>query len=314
MKRFVSAFLTVLLLFSLVGCGGTESAETPSEPLRIGALKGPTGMGLAPLMDDESYAFTLAGSADELTPKLVKGELDLACVPANLAAVLYNNTDGAVQVAAVNTLGVLYIVANGASVQSVEDLAGRTIYAAGKGATPEYTLRYILSKYNIKATVEWKSEHAECVAALLQDENAVALLPQPFATSAVMQNENARIALDLNELWEDLGDRGALITGCIVVRREVAEQRDEALNAFLDAYAASVSWVNENASDAAALMEQHGIIKAAVAEQALPYCHIVCIRGEEMKAQLAGYLSVLAAQNSKAVGGKLPDEDFYYFK
>ena len=314
MKRFVSAFLTVLLLFSLAGCGGTESAETPSEPLRIGALKGPTGMGLAPLMDDESYAFTLAGSADELTPKLVKGELDLACVPANLAAVLYNNTDGAVQVAAVNTLGVLYIVANDASVQSVEDLAGRTIYAAGKGATPEYTLRYILSEYNIEATVEWKSEHAECVAALLQDENAVALLPQPFATSAVMQNENARIALDLNELWEDLGDRGALITGCIVVRRELAEQRGEALNAFLDAYAASVSWVNENASDAAALMEQHGIIKAAVAEQALPYCHIVCIRGEEMKAQLAGYLSVLAAQNSKAVGGKLPDEDFYYFK
>lgn len=314
MKRFVSAFLTVLLLFSLVGCGGTESAETPSEPLRIGALKGPTGMGLAPLMDDESYAFTLAGSADELTPKLVKGELDLACVPANLAAVLYNNTDGAVQVAAVNTLGVLYIVANGASVQSVEDLAGRTIYAAGKGATPEYTLRYILSEYNIEATVEWKSEHAECVAALLQNENAVALLPQPFATSAVMQNENARIALDLNQLWEGLGDRGALITGCIVVRRELAEQRGEALNAFLDAYAASVSWVNENASDAAALMEQHGIIKAAVAEQALPYCHIVCIRGEEMKAQLAGYLSVLAAQNSKAVGGKLPDEDFYYFK
>ena len=314
MKRFVAAFLTVLLLFSLVGCGGTESAETPSEPLRIGALKGPTGMGLAPLMDDESYAFTLAGSADELTPKLVKGELDLACVPANLAAVLYNNTGGAVQVAAVNTLGVLYVVANGASVQSVEDLAGRTICAAGKGATPEYTLRYILSEYNIEATVEWKSEHAECVAALLQDENAVALLPQPFATSAVMQNENARIALDLNQLWEDLGDRGALITGCIVVRREVAEQRGEALNAFLEDYAASVSWVNENASDAAALMEQHGIIKAAVAEQALPYCHIVCIRGEEMKAQLAGYLSVLAAQNSKAVGGKLPDEDFYYFK
>ena len=314
MKRIISLFLTVLLLLSLVGCGGTESAETPSEPLRIGALKGPTGMGLAPLMDDERYAFTLAGSADELTPKLVKGELDLACVPANLAAVLYNNTDGAVQVAAVNTLGVLYIVANGASVQSVEDLAGRTIYAAGKGATPEYTLRYILSEYNIEATVEWKSEHAECVAALLQDENAVALLPQPFATSAVMQNEHARIALDLNQLWEDLGDRGALITGCIVVRRELAEQRGEALNAFLDAYAASVSWVNENTADAAALMEQHGIIKAAVAEQALPYCHIVCIRGEEMKAQLAGYLSVLAAQNSKAVGGKLPDEDFYYFK
>ena len=311
MKRFVSAFLTVLLLFSLAGCGGTESAETPSEPLRIGALKGPTGMGLAPLMDDESYAFTLAGSADELTPLLVKGELDLACVPANLAAVLYNNTDGAVQVAAVNTLGVLYIVANDASVQSVEDLAGRTIYAAGKGATPEYTLRYILSEYNIKATVEWKSEHAECVAALLQDENAVALLPQPFATSAVMQNENARIALDLNQLWEDLGDRGALITGCIVVRRET---RSEELNAFLTRYAEAVNWVNANATEAAKLMERHDIIKAAVAEQALPYCHIVCIRGEEMKAQLAGYLSVLAAQTSKAVGGKLPDEDFYYFK
>ena len=180
MKRILPVFLTVLLLFSLASCGREDSAGTPSEPLRIGALKGPTGMGLAPLMDDENYAFTLAGSADELTPLLIKGELDLACVPANLAAILYNNTGGAVQVAAVNTLGVLYIVAAGDSVQRVEDLAGRTIYAAGKGATPEYTLSYILSEYNIEATLEWKSEHAECVAALMQDETAVALLPSPL--------------------------------------------------------------------------------------------------------------------------------------
>ena len=314
MKRLLSVLLTALLLLSLTGCGRTESPEAPDEPLRIGVLKGPTGMGLAPLMDDENYAFTLAGSADELTPMLLKGELDLACVPANLASILYHNTDGAVQAAALNTLGVLYIVENGDSVQSVEDLSGRTIYAAGKGATPEYTLRYILSEYDIEASVEWKSEHAECVAALGQDENAVALLPQPFAAAAVMQNEKTRIALDLNRLWEDLGDNGALITGCIVVRREAAEQRSEALNEFLDAYAASVQWVNENTADAAALMEQRDIVKAAVAERALPYCHIVCITGEEMRSQMAGYLAVLAAQDQKAVGGRLPDEDFYYLK
>lgn len=305
MRRILSLLLAGLLVLSLAACGGAAEPEDAS-PLRIGALKGPTGMGLVGLMDEDGYAFTLAGSADELVPLLVRGELDMACVPANLASVLYNNTDGAVQVLAVNTLGVLYIVAHGSAVQTVEDLNGKTVYAAGKGATPEYTLSYILSEYGVSANVEWKTEHAECVAAFSQDENAVALLPQPFATAATMQDGDASVALDLNDLWGD-----GLITGCVAVRREVASARPEALDAFLDDYAGSVSFVNGNPAEAAGLTERYGILSAAVAEAAIPYCHIVCITGDEMKERLANYLAVLAGQNAEAVGGALPDEDFY---
>ena len=309
MKKLFSFLLIGALLFSLAACADTwETEDAPT--LRIGALKGPTGIGLVGLMDDDDYNFTLAGSADELVPRLLRGELELACLPANLASVLYHSSEGEIQVLAVNTLGVLYIVAHGDTVQSPDDLNGKTVYAAGKGATPEYTLRYILSKYNISANIEWKAEHTECLAALAQDENAVALLPQPFATAATMQLEDARIALDLNDLQTD-GEE--LVTGCIAVRRDIADTFPDAIRDFLSDYEASVAFVNESPSDAAVLTEQHGIISAAVAEAAIPYCHIVCITGAEMKERLGAYLSLLAEQNPDAVGGALPDEDFYRF-
>lgn len=321
MKKFMAMLLALLMLLPLVACGGSGEAEEAEETtVRVAALKGPTGMGLVKLMErseagetgSNRYEFILAGSADEIVPKLVQGVLDMACVPANLGAVLSNNTDGAVQVLAVNTLGVLYIVENGESVQSVEDLAGRTIYAAGKGSTPEYALQHILDAYQVEAKTEWKSEHAECLAALAADPDGVALLPQPFAAAAMLQNGKIRIALDLNELWAELGDDSTLVTGCIITRRDFVEAHDANVKLFLSQYAESVEFVNGNTDEAAALIEQYGIVKAAVAKAALPYCSIVCVTGEEMKTQLRGYLETLAEQNIAAVGGKLPDEGYYY--
>ncbi|HJC57816.1 MAG TPA: PhnD/SsuA/transferrin family substrate-binding protein [Candidatus Eisenbergiella intestinipullorum] len=298
--------------------------------VRVMALKGPTAMGMVQLMDSaeagavngNSYTFTIAASADEVTPKLVQGNADIAAVPANLASVLYNNTEGQVQVLAINTLGVLYIVENGDSIQSVSDLAGKTIYASGKGSTPEYALNYILSENGIDpesdVTIEWKSEHSECVAALASDEDGIAMLPQPFVTTAQAQNENLRIALDLTKEWDalqaDAEEPSALITGVVVVRTAFAAEHPEAVSAFLDSYQESVDYVNANTAEAAALIEKYDIVTAAVAEKALPYCNITFIEGEEMKEKLSGYLSVLAEQNPTSVGGSLPADDFYYIR
>ena len=311
------------------------SAETQAEtvsgeetPVNVMALKGPTAMGMVQLMDSaeagavggNAYTFTIAASADEVTPKLVQGGADIAAVPANLASVLYNNTEGQVQVLAVNTLGVLYIVENGDSVQSVSDLAGRTIYASGKGSTPEYALNYILSENGIDpeadVTIEWKSEHSECVAALASDEDGIAMLPQPFVTTAQMQNENLRVALDLTKEWDalqaDAEAPSALLTGVVVVRTAFAEEHPEAVNAFLDSYQASVEYVNANVEDASALIEKYDIVPAAVARKALPYCNITFIEGSEMQEKLSGYLNVLFEQNPASVGGALPAEDVSY--
>ena len=320
---------------STEAAAGSESEETESPageetPVRVMALKGPTAMGMVQLMDSaesgavngNAYTFTIAASADEVTPKLVQGEADIAAVPANLASVLYNNTEGQVQVLAINTLGVLYIVENGSSIQSVSDLAGKTIYASGKGSTPEYALNYILSANGIDpeadVTIEWKSEHSECVAALAADEDGIAMLPQPFVTTAQAQNEALRIALDLTEEWNalqaDAESPSALLTGVAVVRTAFAEEHPEAVNAFLDSYQESVDYVNANLSDAAALIEKYDIVPAAVAEKALPYCNIAFIEGSEMQEKLSGYLNVLFEQNPVSVGGALPADDFYYIR
>ena len=338
LKYLLALCLTIALVFSLAACG-QKADETPNDAqddqqteqeeftpanYSIAALKGPTAMGLVKLMKDSEsgettgneYTFTLAGSADEVTPALLKGELDMACVPANLAAVLYNKTEGEIEVLAVNTLGVLYIVENGESVHSMADLKGKTIVAAGKGSTPEYALRYLLTENGIDpdndVTIDWKSEHSECVAALASGQASVALLPQPFVTVAQSKIEGLRMALDLNAEWDALDNGSALITGVIVARRAVVEENPAAVNEFLKEYAASVDYVNANTADAAALIGEYSIVDAAVAEKALPYCNIVCLTGEELKADVSGYLQVLYDASPAAVGGKLPDDNFYY--
>ena len=355
MKKGIALFLTLaLMLAMLAGCGANQAAqdtqpttepattaetqptEAPTEAptdapapaeepvtIRIGGLKGPTSMGLVKLMEDDEtgasandYEFTISGSADEVTPKLIQGEMDIAAVPANLAAVLYNNTEGAVELLAVNTLGVIYIVEKGESVQSVADLAGKTIYATGKGSTPEYALRYILSENGVDpdkdVTIEWKSEPTEVVATLSAAEEGVAMMPQPFVTVAQASVEGLRVAIDLTKAWDDLDNGSMLITGVLVVRRDFAEAHPQALAKFLEEYEASTAFANENNADAAQLIEKFGIVKAAVAEKALPYCNITFIAGEDMRAPMDGYLQVLFDQNPKSVGGALPGADFYY--
>ena len=307
-----------------------QAAEEDTEPadVEVMALKGPTAMGMVKFMDDvdsgsvtsENYNFSIAASADEVTPKLVQGETDIAAVPANLASVLYNKTQGQVEVLAVNTLGVLYIVENGDTVQSVENLRGKTIYASGKGSTPEYALEYVLSANGIDpetdVTIEWKSEHSECVAAITSSENGVAMLPQPFVTTAETQNPSIRTALDLTEEWDKAQETGennsALITGVVVVRTDFAEENPEAVEDFMTRYQESVDYVNSNTEAAAELVGKYDIVTAEVAKTALPECNIVFMEGEEMKEKLSGYLEVLKGQNPEAVGGEVPGDDFYY--
>ena len=304
------------------------SSAAEAEGVRVSALKGPTAMGLVQMMDaaengdlkDAGHEFSIAASADVVTPLLVQGETDIASVPANLASVLYNNTKCQVEVLAVNTLGVLYIVDTSGSVQSVEDLKGRTIYASGKGATPEYALDYILRGNGLDpetdVTLEWKSEHAECLAALLADPEGIAMLPQPFVTTAQMKNDKIQVVLDLTAEWDKLQEGeenpSGLITGVTVARKAFVEENPEKVEAFLASYADSAAFANENTAEAAALIGGYEIVPEEVAAKALPFCNITLITGDEMKEKLSGYLSVLFEQNPASVGGALPEEDFYY--
>ena len=347
MKKLTAIVCLLALTVSLLaGCGSAAPVETTAAPettapettalettaapteapveVRLGAMTGPTGIGMVKLFDtadqnaDSGYTYAIKGAADELTPMLLQGELDIVSVPANLASVLYNKTEGKVKALAVNVLGVLYIGEfGGETVQSVEDLKGQTLYATGKGSTPEYFLRYVLAQNGLDPdkdlTIEWKSEPAEVVATLNAEGKGLAMLPQPYVTAAAQQlGEGFRVALSISDEWEKLGTGSLCTTACILVRSEFAEENPEAVEKFLSDFVESAAWVNENVDDAATACGQYEIVKEPIAKKAIPKCNIVCITGADMKDALGGCLNVLFQQNPAAVGGALPGDDFYY--
>lgn len=326
MKKKILLLLLAAALLLLPACGATAKGMSAEGPVRIAGLKGPTTMGLVNLLDMEQqgtaaldYDLQLYGTADEIVPGLIKGELDMAAIPANLAAALYQKTKGGIQVMAVNTLGVLYVVEKGDTVHSMADLAGRTILSTGKGTTPEYLLRYLLEKNGLDpdkdVKIQYCSEATEVTAQMAAaQKDAIAVLPQPYVTAAGMEDPSLRVALDLTAEWDKVSD-SQLVTGVTVVRTQYAQEHPDVVEAFLQEYAQSVRTANADLDRTAALCEQQGVVaKAAIAKKALPACNIVCRTGDEMQKDVSAYLSVLCAADPAAVGGKLPDEGFYWKK
>lgn len=304
-----------------------EAGEVDKEKvdINIATLKGPTGMGMVKLMEDaegdsaaNNYKFTVAGEADVISTGLIKGEFDIAAVPCNLASVLYNKTNGQIKLAGINTLGVLYIVETGNTINTVDDLKGKTIYSTGYGTTPQYTLNYLLSLYGLDPekdlTIEYKTEATEVAAMLENSEEAIAMLPQPYVTTVMMNNDRVRIAIDIEKEWTAQNKDSGVVTGVVVVNGEFLDNHPEAVEEFLSEYQQSAEFVNNNVDSAANLVEKFGLFKAAVAKKAIPYCNITLIKGLEMKEKVAGYLNVLYNQNPNAVGGAMPADEFYHIQ
>ncbi len=322
MKKMVSLVLAVLLLATMAA--GCAKEPAPKTTVRIGAIQGPTGIGMVHLMQADAdgtaaneYDFTVSSVPQDIGTQLASGNLDIAAVPTNLAASLYQKTEGKVQLLAVNTLGVLYMLDNGNGITSIADLKGKTIYSTGEGANPEYILRYVLQKNGIDpdkdVTIEFLAENTELVAKMVKGDITLAMVPEPNVSSVTAQNANVRVALSMNTEWEAVaGENNKLMMGCVAVRKDFAEANKTAVDAFLAEYKASI----EKAADAeatAALCETYGIIpKATLAKKAIPNCELTFVAGADMKAQIAGYYQVLFDANPKAIGGKLPDDAFYY--
>ncbi|MBR5060208.1 MAG: ABC transporter substrate-binding protein [Clostridia bacterium] len=330
MKRLIKLlavlFAVVLTVVIATGCASKENRpDEKPENIRVYALKGPTGLGMAGLMEKNEkgetknkYTFTLASSPDEVTAEIIAGRFELAAVPANLASVLYNKTEGKVVLAAVNTLGVLYILDSEDEIREIADLKGKTIGATGQGSTPQYVLEYVLRANGLEpgrdVNVEYYAEHAELAAQMVSGAVTIGMLPEPNVTTVITKNASVKIAVDLTEEWEKVDKSGSTLTqGAVVVSKTFMEKHREQLNDFLEEYGESVAFVNEKVSDAAALAERFGIVPAkAIAEKAIPNCNIVMLTGNDAEAKLSGFLSVLFEADAKSVGGKLPGEDFYY--
>lgn len=320
-RIFVLAMTLLISLGMMTACGKKEEAGTT---VRVGSLKGPTSIGLTKLMQDDEdnkseqdYEFTMETAADAISALIVQKELDIALVPANMASILYQKTEGKVAVIDINTLGVLYGVTGDDSITEISDLSGKTVYLTGKGTTPDFVLQYLLKENGIADSVklEYKSEATEVAAVLKNDTSAIGILPQPFVTAACTQNEALNVVIDLTKEWSKLqGDSGSMmVTGVTIARTEWMEENPEQVTLFLKEHKASTEYVNSNVEAVAELVVKYGIIeKAPIAKKAIPECNITCMTGEDMKAALEGYLSVLYEQNPQSVGGKLPGETFYY--
>lgn len=342
-RGFASALAAGALSLALAGCGsgaagagstagsaaGSAAGNAAAEPVEVhvASLKGPTSIGLVQFVDqaangetDNEFDFAINTAADEIVPKVIQSDVDIALVPANVASVLYNKTEGAVQVIDINTLGVLSVVTGDAGVTSFGDLTGRTVYMTGKGTTPEYVMNYLLERAGLTGQValEFKSEPTEVLSALLADPSAVGVLPEPFKTAALAKSEGKLLApVGLTVVWDNLAsDTGSrLVTGVTVVRREFAQEHPEAVAEFLGCHAASVEAVNAAPADWAQAVVDAGIVdNVTIAEKAIPGCMLVCQTGKDMKAALGGYLRVLADMDASAVGGKVPADDFYYME
>lgn len=340
MKKRLTGLLLAMMMV-LTACGGqgaasssaaasSEAASAPavsapalSEPAEdtyvanVASMKGPTSIGMVQLMTSgtEDFNFEMFTEGSEIVPLVVKGEIDIALVPANLAATLYQKTEGGIQVIGINTLGVLEVVAPAAvEIDSFDDLAGKTIYMTGKGTTPESAVRYLTDKYGMdELTIEFQSEATAVVSALKANPEAIAILPQPFATVAKVQNEGMELKLNLTDAWADISDDGSsMVTGVTIARKAFIEEHPARLAQFMEEAAASVEFVNANAEEAAVMVESLDIVKAAIGKQAIPRCNTVSITGEEMQSQLSGYLNALFAFDPSMVGGQVPDAEFYY--
>lgn len=320
-KRITTILLVMTLGMAVIACG---KEETPAN-VRVGSLKGPTSIGLVELMERaeygetaNTYSFTMETAADTLLTMMVQKELDIALVPANVASVLYNKTEGQIAVVDINTLGVLYMIGSDESITDIKDLKGKTIYLTGKGTTPDYVLQYVLEENGLSkedVNLEYKSEAAEVAAVLSTGEPAIGLLPQPFVTATMVKNENLNIIFDMNAEWNKIqGEDGSMmVTGVTVVRKEFLEENEGAVKLFLQDHKQSAEYVNNDIEAAASLVVKLGIIeKEPVAKKAIPNCNITYIDSEEMKNALSGYLDVLYKKDAKAIGGNLPAEDFYY--
>lgn len=318
MKKIIKLLAVLLLAVSLpFVCAAENSGE--ATPVRVAALKGPTGMSVAHMMteNDGTYEFTLAAAPAEVNALVISGQVDIASVPINVGSVLYNKTEGGVKALALTTRGMLYLLEKGDTIHSVADLEGKTILYAGQGATPEYVTEYILAANGVSATLETEAEHAAVASKAIEGLADLVLLPEPQVTNVLMKNPDFRIALDITEEFAAAAKKNGfenaqLSMSVVIARKEFAEAHPDQVAAFMDALKASIAFANENVAEAAQEIAALEIIPAAkVAEKALPSCRLVFVSGEDMQAQAAPLYDILFAANPASVGGQVPDEAFY---
>lgn len=319
-KRFMILLLIATVLLITVSCFQKQPTEKVN--VVIAGLRGPTSMGMIQLFEEQalnsdsySVEYIAESAPDALTAKIINNEIQIAAVPTNLASVLYNKTEGEVQFLALNTLGVIHIVGS-LDINELSDLKGQALHISGKGATPDYAVNYMLQSLGLSDDIElvFYSDHASLAQAVIAGDAEAAVLPQPFVTQVTMQSDHINLLVDLNQEWEKITKGSSVLAmGCLIVNKEFAENNRDFVLDFLREYEESVNWVNSNTNEAGILIAKHGILpNSNLAEAAIPNSAIVYKSAQNSKVEIENFLKILMDYNPSSIGGKLPDENFYF--
>ena len=326
LKRIIALMLAAAMLFSFAACGengGTPSDETTTDYVRevktkVAVLNGPTGLGLAKLAADRSYAYEVEQFSDpqEIVPLLTKGEVDIAALPVNLAANLYKKTNGGIKILAVNTLGVLYCLEKGKTIKDFAELKGKTIYATGQGSTPEYIINHVLTQKGLvpgkDVTIEYKTAHNELATLAIEGKVDFCILPEPFATKVLVQNSEYYKLIDFTKSWNEENEE-QLVQGVVVARTDYINENPDIITEFMNFNEVSVNYLSANPESASVFLADNGYFESAeFAYTVLPFCNIVFMEGEEMKTAVKAMYEVLYAADPKSVGGSIPDDGIFY--
>lgn len=314
-KNLFFSVLFVTLIVLLASCAaGTQQPQTPAQPIKVATLAGPTGMGIVQLIDNEAYEVEIYNTPDQITPKVISGEVDVATIPSNVAAVLYNKMQGGIKIVAVNTMGVLYILENGDSVNNIGDLPGKVLYSTGQGATPEYAIDKIIAHNGIdNVEVKYMGAHADLANAMAAGDVDLALVPEPFVSTILAKNPDVSVKIDLNDEWRKIfGDDAGMPMGVTIVSSAFADD-SEAMQRLIRDYGESVEYVvNETEKAAVDIAAKEIVGTKEIAKSAIPRCGISFVTDAACAKILDNYFELMYLSNPDSVGGHIPGEDIYF--
>jgi NitT/TauT family transport system substrate-binding protein len=290
-------------------------------PVTVYGLKGPSGVGMIQLFENPPQypeaAITVEALAqpDLMAARFISGSAKVGILPPNMAAKLAG-AGARIQIAAVLGTGMLSLLTSDPDVRRIEDLRGKTLSAAGQGATPEYVFRRILRSKGINPDrdlrINFSLAYPEIARSLISGRIDTALIPEPFATMARAGKPDLREAADIQQEWVRAGGRGNYPMTALVVDAGFAASQPLMLKTILQGFKDSAAWVTANPDKAGVLVEKHGLgIRAQIARAAIPRSNYVFIPALEARASLEALYQAFLEFSPAAIGGRLPGDGFY---
>lgn len=325
MKRLLMGWVLFSILL-LGGCSAWDKAyeQAGSSSFTVASISGPAALGFVKAMEPginpqvrlgDTVQYTFEADEEAMYAQLLEGKADMAVVPAETAAKLYREGAG-YQLAAVNTGGYLYLLSADESINAVSDLRGKAVTIVGEGSAADVVFRHLLTQAGIDPDNDLTLTYAESAETAMENvtNSGLILLSEPWVTDLLDENNDFSIALDIREEWMRANGEGVPLT-CLIVKKEIPVDRAEEWDLFVADYQDSIEWINNNPAETAELLDKHEIgITKEQAEGVISRSNLEYLDATKAKSAVEKYLNLFLEANPDAIGGSMPDTEFYLEK